>query len=344
MTWTKAVPTMWLMILNPSEVLALLRRLLTAGLALTLFILVAPNEAGATNLAQANAAARSGDYATALEHYEAVRASDGDSALLAFNRGVAQFRLGLYPQAEASFAKASQSLRFAPRSFYNLGLVMRARGRSEDAQVWFRQAALHPSASKKLELLARRAERSLDVRHIAARRVPVEFGRDPERAIDFFDFGLVTRMALDSNVYRSPSSGYVDLAAAGTPSVDPEGQSANYAPIAAWASATWGRWAYSRFTLGYRFDGDIYLDSEFSKANRYAQILELGNTYDETPVSVVSTLPATFARHDSMSRHSIVTMALHRRCSEMMFRTGSTMFTSDHAFVSATTLATFATV
>ncbi len=259
------------------------RHLTMAGFVLFAAWAIAPRPIAA-NMAEGNAAARAGDYEAALTQYERARRERGDSALLAFNRGVAQYRLGQYVEAEASFAKASQAQRLAPRAFYNLGLVVRAQGRSSDARIWFQQAASHPGASRELRTLAAKARRSLDggvaTGKRAPRRTPVEFGRDPERAIDFFDFGAATFVAMDSNVYRAPSSSYVDLAAPGTPVVQPDVQSASYVPVQLWAAAEWGRWDYSRFHLGYTFEGEFYLDSQFSNANRHSHVLRLANTYD----------------------------------------------------------------
>ncbi len=250
-----------------------------AGLLLVLQ-LAAAQPALAATIADGNVAVRAGDPETALAIFESVRKTDGDSALLAFNRGVAEYRLGRYATAEVSFARASQDRRLAARAFYNLGLVHRAQDQRDDARVWFQQAAAHPSATRTLRGLARKAERSLGARRVRITRVPSEFGRDPERAIDFFDFGITTGVATDSNVYRSPNDPYRDLAQPGAPLVTPDAESGTFVPIEAWAGAEWGRHPYSRFHLGYRFDGEFYTDSAYRNANRYTHRVDLANTYD----------------------------------------------------------------
>jgi tetratricopeptide (TPR) repeat protein len=231
-------------------------------------------------MAEGNAAARAYDFAAALEHYDNLRRSAGDSPLLAFNSGVAQYRLRKFDAAEASFARASQDARLAPRAFYNLGLVHRAQGHSREARIWFQRAQDHPGASSKLRALASRASRGSAATPRQARHIPKEFGRDPERAIDFFDFGLDTKFASDSNIYRAPSSPYTDLADPAAPTVDPDVQSGTYVPVTAWLQAEWGRWDYSRFHLGYQFAGDFYTDSAFSNANRHSHVIRLDNVYD----------------------------------------------------------------
>jgi hypothetical protein len=231
--------------------------------------------------AQGNAAARGGDYAAALVLYEAAQEAGEEATLLAFNRGVAEYRLNRLDAAETSFLAASESSALRARASYNLGLVARARNERREAAAWFRQAAAAPTASPALRLLAERAARAMEPRTVSRTKRPSPlFTPNPERSLDFFDLGATTQIAMDSNVYGAPSGDYVDLAQPGAPTVSPDVQSAMYVPVEVFARAEWGRWDHSRFHAGYVFEGDFYTDSEYSNANRQSHVFSIDNVFD----------------------------------------------------------------
>jgi len=232
-------------------------------------------------LEKGNAAVRAGRYEEAIVWFDTARRDGGDSALLSYDRGVAEYRLHRYAAAEASFAAASNEPKLRARAFYNLGLVRLAQGEKEDALGWFRQVAADATAPADLRALAHTAVRKS---RPPAPRVAVSstlWDSNPKRAIDFFDWGFTTQLATDSNIYTSPSSSYVDLSQPGTPTVTPKVESGTFVPVQLYASANWGRFDWSRFHAGYSFSGDFYTDPNFSNANRQTHEFWIGNTYDK---------------------------------------------------------------
>jgi hypothetical protein len=247
--------------------------------------------ANGTALAEGNQAFRAGQYEIALSHYRAARvprvpdggraANTDSTALLNFNMGIAYARLGRLDDAEDWLIAASAEPRLAPRAYYSLGQISQARAQPDEARVWFLQALAHNQASPKLRQLTRQALTTSGQR--APRRVPLqrpELSRAEQRMEHPFSFALTTRLAYDSNIYRSPASPYVDLAQQGQPLVTPIEQSGWFAPVHLASGIRWGQHDNSEFTLNYSLNGRFYRDSEFSNANELSQRLALTGTLD----------------------------------------------------------------
>lgn len=75
-----------------------------------------------------------------------------------------------------------------------------------------------------------------------------------------------------SNVYHSPSTSYVDLAAPGSPTVTPIVQSGMFIPMNVVADYK----TRSGFDMGYKFGGDYFLGKTVSNANTYDHDVTLG--------------------------------------------------------------------
>ena len=254
--------------------------------------------ADATTLAQGNRAFRAGDYELALHHYrqqelQQQRQQDHDQSrdqessdddLLHFNMGIAYARLGELDEAEDWLIAASAEPRLAPRAYYSLGQISKARGQPDEARVWLLQALAHEQASPTLRQLARQAlvvpgQRSATRRRRAPLRSP-ELSPAEQRREHPFSFALTTQVAYDSNVYRSPASPYVDLAQQNQPLITPVEQSGWFAPVHLASGLRWGEHDNSEFTLDYSLNGRFYQDSEFSNANALSQRLALTGTLD----------------------------------------------------------------
>ncbi len=225
---------------------------------------------------QGQRAYRQGNFELAIDLYQ--RADRGGYAdpVLSYNLGVAQYRPGDFEAAHSAFLTAAGTEKLAPLAYYNLGLVARKTGATRDAYVWFNQARRHPHASGKMQTLSRKAMATLDQpqRHS---KIPVAFTQ-PERTrlSDHLLVALNTGFATDSNIYRSPSSSYVDAAAPGSPTVEPEVQSGTYIPMRASTALRWGTHDNSHFELKYALDGRIYSDSQHSNANLMEHEFSIG--------------------------------------------------------------------
>jgi hypothetical protein len=229
-------------------------------------------------LSLGNTAFRAGLYANAIRHYGDAIRDDGGTPLVHYNTGVAHYKLGDYAAAEASFLAATNEPRLAARSFYNLGLVERAKGEDIEARMWFVQARHHASASPNLRKVADRAlAKTAPDNRSAQRRTKRRLRAEDDYALtDFVRVTTNTRVAYDSNVYRAPDSDYVDIGQAGSPTVTPEVKSGYFAPVQLLTEARWGRFENSRFHLRYLLNGRYYFDSEYSNANTTSHSLIIG--------------------------------------------------------------------
>jgi tetratricopeptide (TPR) repeat protein len=117
--------------------LRLLRVLLLTGA-----LVAGPSHAQPTDFfATATAAFEAGDYAGALDLFEAAQAGGIDSPALHYNLGVCQYRVGEYAQAAATFARLRDRFpSFAPIAEYNRGLALLALGDSAAARSAFTRA------------------------------------------------------------------------------------------------------------------------------------------------------------------------------------------------------------
>jgi tetratricopeptide (TPR) repeat protein len=222
---------------------------------------------------QAGFAFRRGEYGAAAELYRKAEQAGHPDPVLFYNLGVASYRMERYDEAESAFATAAAHDALAPMSYYNLGLVALRREEPREAQGWFRQAALHPEASPRLKRLSRSALASLPP---LKREKPVLYTRDETRLKDFLRFSFDAGYGQDSNVFRAPKESYVDLAQAGTPTVEPVVQSGSFVPLDADLEFRWAPFQHSHFSIRYDFDGKVYTKAEHKNANAFRNRFSIG--------------------------------------------------------------------
>ena len=143
-----------------------------------------------------------GDFASALVHFERAREAGLDSPAVHYNIGVTQFRLGRYGEASESFrliARRFPAMRGLAE--YNLGLVARRLGNDADARAHFLRAWELSPADRKLRVLASRRLRELQPQARTASRwsgaVGVRAGNDDNVAL-LDESGLSTGTTTDS--------------------------------------------------------------------------------------------------------------------------------------------------
>lgn len=103
-------------------------------------------------------AARAGDFATALVHFEAARRSGLDTPALAYNLGVVHFRLGHLDAAYEAFLTLTPDSQWKALAHYNLGLIEERRNRPDAALRHFRRASATATSPKLRELAERKIQ------------------------------------------------------------------------------------------------------------------------------------------------------------------------------------------
>lgn len=117
-------------------------------------------EGSDASFAQASAAFVGGDYARALELFEAVRAAGADGPSVPYNIAVCQFKLGRYTDAEREFAALAERFpSMAGIAAYNRGLALLELERRDEARAAFSTA--RASGDDKISALA--ADRLADL-------------------------------------------------------------------------------------------------------------------------------------------------------------------------------------
>ena len=111
--------------------------LLTLALLLMNVDAPAATDAAARQFRSGSTAFQAGDYAQALEAFEAALASGMSGPAVHFNIGVAAYRVGDYSRAETAFQEVARTPTMAALAHYNLGLVALARNDSATAVEWF---------------------------------------------------------------------------------------------------------------------------------------------------------------------------------------------------------------
>ena len=252
-------------------------------LAACLLVLAAPQLSAQTNeLIQAgNDLFRAGQYAQAVENYEAALGAGIDTPLLQYNLGIAYYRIGNFQKAELALSLAAEDPALAALATYNLGLATLASGWPEVAAARFEEV-LALSSEPRLSALARRAlERTQTgpgqpVRSAARVSDTWQPWREAEPPIGQMSFVVAARYGTDDNVYRTPSAPYVDINQAGQPLITPIRQSASFMPVDLLTHyAIEAPELETRFNFAYRLNGDFY-DSEFANADVVTQRLEVG--------------------------------------------------------------------
>jgi hypothetical protein len=236
---------------------------------------------------EGNSLFRSGIYETALIRYREAANAGLNSPTLYYNTGVTAYKVGQFEVAEAAFRRAQQDASFAALASYNLGLTYRKLGRPLEAEQSFLLAA-SSSSDRGLASLATRAAESVAIpfERIDRGERPSRFRHPASRpqveAAGRLRLLMSARLGQDDNVYRSPSSPYVDFGAPGQPVVTPVVQAASFVPIDVLAEYTMQNEPRDTlFRFSYRLDGDFY-ESEFSNANRISQRFEIGADVADT--------------------------------------------------------------
>lgn len=82
-----------------------------------------------------NQSMKSGSYRAALKEYNFAIELDDSQAAFFYNRGLAEFELKLFKEAEVSFVAASKLDKGMSEAWYNLALVYERMGDSERAYI-----------------------------------------------------------------------------------------------------------------------------------------------------------------------------------------------------------------
>lgn len=218
-------------------------------------------------------------YWAALLRYSQAEEAGMDTPLLHYNMGVAHYRAQQHIRARQSLIRAAREPRLRAISHYNLGLNSYAANDIDDALHWFRMARDQQS-NKKISDLARVAIARLQRESITP--VPAVARSDARRKPrDLFDLDVRARISVgnDSNVFRSPSESYVDLADPNTPIVNPIVQTGMFLPYDVHAKYSVNSLEHESFYAAYRVDGRIYHDELLDNANEHRHELSFGSEY-----------------------------------------------------------------
>ena len=234
---------------------------------------------GSALMRSGNELFRAGEYALAVERYQEAIDAGYETPLLYYNQGIASYQSGNYLRAELAFERALVDPGLEPLATYNLGLARLASGQPQLAALQF-ERVLQLGANANLEDLAQiaiaRTEQELDRSSqlpSAAKRRPY---REPDPPVGDVRILLTASYGSDSNVYRTPSADYVDLAQTGQPLIIPNPQSASFTPVNALVRYVFDSAGQkTQYNVSYRLNGDFY-DSVFSNANEVTQRFEIG--------------------------------------------------------------------
>jgi tetratricopeptide (TPR) repeat protein len=237
----------------------------------------AVGQTAAELMAEGNALVRSGVYRTALLRYREAVAAGLDTPLLHYNVGVVHYELGDFDAAADEFALAAAEPELAALARYNRGLALRAAGDTAGATAAFNGAA-EAADDRDLRRLAENAAAPPSAAGPVASRVTRDFERaaPTDERIGELELTASARFGQDDNVYRTPSSAYVDLADPLQSTVTPVVQSASFMPAELHAAYLLGNEAGdTEFVFRYDLDGAFY-DAEFSNANEVDQRFSMG--------------------------------------------------------------------
>ena len=260
-----------------------------SALLVAILCLLQPNAALAANanamFADGNRLFRDDLYWAALLRYHQAEQAGMDTPLLHYNSGIAHYRAQQYIRARESLQKAAREPRLRAISHYNLGLNSYAANDIDDALHWLRKARDQQS-NKKISELARIAiARLLRQSREAAPVVLLAESRESPRKL--FDLELSGRVSFgnDSNVYRSPSESYVDLADPNTPTVNPVVQPGSFIPYDFLAKYSINSLENESFFGSYRLSGRFYQDELLTNGDQYRHELSFGSEYHRREAS-----------------------------------------------------------
>jgi len=218
-------------------------------------------------------------YWAALLRYRQAEEAGMDTPLLHYNAGVAHYRAQQHIRARESLIKAAREPRLRAMSHYNLGLNSYAANDIDDALHWLRKARDQQNNEKISELARIAIARLLSESRKSDPVVIVQEAKKAERKLVDIDLSGRISFGNDSNVFRTPSQSYVDLADPNTPTVDPVVQSGSFVPYDFLAKVSINSLENESFFGAYRLGGRFYQDTLLSNGDEYHHELSFGSEY-----------------------------------------------------------------
>lgn len=241
-------------------------------------------------------------YWAALLRYREAGEAGMDTPLLHYNTGVAHYRAKQHARAREALQKAAGYGPLSAISHYNLGLNAYAMNDLDGALRWFRLARDQQQRND-ISRLARRAIRMLQEEIEANAPVtPEAVAEEQKRKLINFDLRVRAGAGVDSNVFRSPSTPYIDLSNSTQPLVTPVVQSGMYVPFSLRAKYQVNSLENEGFFGSYRFGGRFYQDKNLSAGDEQFHEVAFGSEYrrrsEESETRVFSAF--RIAQHDEV--------------------------------------------
>ena len=241
-------------------------------------------------------------YWAALLRYQQALDSGLDTPQLHYNMGVAHFKAEQHIRARESFLKAARYSRLRVVSQYNLGLNAWAAGNYVEANDWFTQARTQ-NENPRIATMAKRAL-SLIAVEIQGDEPLVLRAEAEEKRKDITTFDLRASLGggMDSNVFRSTSEAYVDLADPNLPLITPVVQEGFYIPASLKAKYSVHSFENESFFGAYRLAGRYYQDKALTNGNEYQHELSFGTEYEKRKETSKRQIYSAFtvAQHDEV--------------------------------------------
>lgn len=218
-------------------------------------------------------------YWAALLRYSQAAEAGMDTPLLHYNTGVAHYKARQYQRAEESLLKASRYGPLQALSHYNLGINAWRRGDTGSAVRWL-QSARDQNDRRDIARLARRALREIGAPNPLAEMTAAEATRrEEERPITNLELRIRVGAGSDDNVYRTPSTSYVDRSDPALPTVNPVVQSGVFVPVSLNARYQVNSFDHEGFFASYVYGGRFYQDKALNQADEFVQELAFGSEF-----------------------------------------------------------------
>ena len=219
-------------------------------------------------------------YWAALLRYTQAEEAGLDTPLLHYNAGITHYRAGQHIRAREHLLRALDDPTLRSAAHYNLGLNAYALGDKDEALRWFRLTR-DTSTNRKLQEYAVVAISRIRIE----REQPDEYEVrvvEREKKREFTNLELRAHLGYgnDSNVFRTPSTAYIDVSDPSQPIVTPVVQSAAYVPIRLSAKYKVNNLPFEGFYGAYRFAGRYYPDELFKNANEFKHEVSFGSEYE----------------------------------------------------------------
>lgn len=218
-------------------------------------------------------------YWAALLRYREAAEAGMDTPLLHYNTGVAHYRAGQHVRARNALEKSAGYGPLAAISHYNLGLNAYRMGNLAEALRWFRQARAQQQRPDISQLAGRAISQVQGDIQAAAPVAAVAAIEKRERSFTNLDLRIRSGAGVDSNVFRSPDTPYVDVADPAQPLVTPEVQSGFYVPISINAKYKVNSLENEGFFGSYRFGGRFYQDKNLKNGDEFLHEIGFGSEY-----------------------------------------------------------------